>query len=67
MPQPSMAKMSMKIGYSRVPLWCGPIYQDITYGAATTATERQSDFKLTTHTPYLVLTGELYGVYYENL
>ena len=26
----------------------------------------ESDFKLTTDTPYLGLTGELWGVYYEN-
>ena len=31
-----------------------------------TATECESDFKLTTDTPYLALTGELWGVYYEN-
>ena len=31
-----------------------------------TATECKSDFKLTTDTPYLTLTGELWGVYYEN-
>ena len=31
-----------------------------------TATERKSDFKLTTYTPYLALMGELRGVYYEN-
>ena len=32
-----------------------------------TASERNSDFKLTTDTPYLALTGELWGVYYENI
>ena len=31
-----------------------------------TATECKSDFILTTDTPYLTLTGELWGVYYEN-
>ena len=31
-----------------------------------TATECKSDFKLTTHTPYLALTGELWGLCYEN-
>ena len=30
------------------------------------ATGRKSDFKLTTDTPYLALTGELWGAYYEN-
>ena len=31
-----------------------------------TTTEHKSDFKLTTDTPYLALTGEVWGVYYEN-
>ena len=31
-----------------------------------TAGESRSDFKLITDTPYLALTGELWGVYYEN-
>ena len=30
------------------------------------ATEGKSDFKLTTYTSYIALTGELCGVYYEN-
>ena len=38
----------------------------MTYGTATAATELELDFKLTTNTSYLVLTGELSGVYYEN-
>ena len=29
-------------------------------------TEHKSDFKLKTDTPYLALTGELWGVSYEN-
>ena len=29
-------------------------------------TERKSGFELKTDTPYLTLTGELWGVYYEN-
>ena len=37
----------------------GPIHHDIIYGTGITATEFKSDFKLTTDTPYLVLTGEL--------
>ena len=32
-----------------------------------TAVERKADFKLTTGTPYLALTGELWGVYCEDL
>ena len=31
-----------------------------------TETELKSDFKLITHTPYLALTGELWGVYCED-
>ena len=31
-----------------------------------TAAERKSDIKLKTGTPYLALTGELWGVNYEN-
>ena len=30
------------------------------------AIERKSDFELITDTPNLALTGELWGVYYEN-
>ena len=29
--------------------------------------ERKTDFKITTHTPYLALTGELWGVYRDDL
>ena len=32
-----------------------------------TGVELKSDFKLKTHTLYLTLTGELWGVYYEDL
>ena len=32
-----------------------------------TAPEPKSDFKLTTDTPYLTLTGELWGVYCDDL
>ena len=31
-----------------------------------TATKHKSDFKLTTATPCLTLTGQLWGAYYEN-
>ena len=34
----------------------------ITYGTAMTVAELRSDFKLTTDTPYLTLTGEIWGV-----
>ena len=36
-------------------------------GTTMTAAERQSDLKLTTDIPYLALTGELWGVYCEDL
>ena len=34
--------------------------------SAMTATERKSDFKITTYTPYLTLTGKVWGIYCEN-
>ena len=49
--------------HSQVPLWRGTIYHNITYGAAITGAESESDFIITTDTPYLALTGELWGVY----
>ena len=52
--------------YSQVPLQRGPIDHDIIYSTVVTA-EFKSDFKLTTDTPYLALTGELWGVYCEDL
>ena len=42
-----------------------PIYRDIIHGTVTTA-ELESNFKLTTGTPYLAFMGELWGVYYED-
>ena len=66
---PGNARMSdVYEEYSRVPVQRSPIYHHITYGTAITATERKSDFILTTDTPYgyLALLGELWGVYYEN-
>ena len=38
------------------------IFHDIAYGTAMPVAERKSDFKLTIDTPYLALTGELWGV-----
>ena len=32
-----------------------------------TAAEHESDFKLTTDTPYLALTGELWSVFCEDI
>ena len=49
-----------------MPLKRGPIYHDIGCVTAMTAAERKSDFKLTKVTEYIALTGELWGVYYEN-
>ena len=53
--------------YSRLPLLRVSMYLDITIGTAMTAAQRKSDFKITTHTPYLALTGELWDVYCEDL
>ena len=53
--------------YSQVPLERGPIYEDISYGTAITVTESESDFRITTDTPYLALTDELWGVYCEDI
>ena len=50
--------------YSQVPLWRGPIYSDITHGTAITVTESNSDFRVTTYTPYLALTM---GVFCEDM
>ena len=52
--------------YSRLPLKRGPLYHDITNGTAMPAPERKSDLKLTKDTPYIALTGELWGVCYDN-
>ena len=43
------------------------IYYDITYDTVITVAESQSDIRITTDTPYLALTGELWGVYCEDL
>ena len=53
--------------YNQVPLYDGPIYRNITYNTAITVAESESDFKITTDTPYLTLTGELWGVCCEDL
>ena len=46
--------------YSQVPLLCGMIYHGITYDIAITVAESESVIKITTGTPYLALTGELW-------
>ena len=47
--------------------WCGPIYRDFTHSTAMTAAEHESDLKLTTDTPYLTLTHELWDVCCEEI
>ena len=36
------------------------------YSTLVTETEHKSEFVFTTDTPYLALTGELWGVYFEK-
>ena len=53
--------------YSQVPLKHALISHDITYDTAITVAESKSDIRFTTDAPYLTLTGELWGVYCDNL
>ena len=53
--------------YSQVPLQRGGICQDITYESAITVAGSESDFRITTDTPYLTFMGELGGVNCEDL
>ena len=53
--------------YSQVPIKCGLIYHHVTYDTAITVAESESDIRITTDNPYHALTGELWGVYYEDL
>ena len=53
--------------YSHVPLSRDIIYHDITYNTVITVAESESDIRITTDTSYLALTGELWGVYFEDL
>ena len=48
-------------------LWRSLIHYDITSDTAITAAESESDIRITTDTPYLALTGELWGVCCEDL
>ena len=52
--------------HSQVPLLRGLIYHDITYDTAITVAESESDIIITTDTPYLALTGELWDAYCED-
>ena len=54
-----------EVKYSQVPLWHSLIYHDVKYNTAITVAESESDIRITTDTPYLALTGELWGVYCE--
>ena len=57
----------MSSKYSQVLLWCGRIYHNITCDTAITVAESESDIRITADTPYLALTGELWGVYCDDL
>ena len=52
--------------YSKVPLKRSLIYYDITYDTVITVAESESDIRITTDTPHLALTGELWDVYCED-
>ena len=61
--------------YNQVPLQHGPIHHHtthstaitvITHSTAITVTESASDFRITIDTPYLTLTGKLWGVFCGN-
>ena len=43
------------------------MYHDITYDTAITVAEGELDIRITTDTPYLALTGELWVIYCEDL
>ena len=42
-------------------------FEDIAYDTAIMAAGSESDIRITTDTPYIALTGELWGIYGENL
>ena len=56
----------LQLQYISVPI-ARSIYHDPTYGTVITVAESESDFRITTDTPYLALTGMLWGVYGESL
>ena len=62
-----MAISSSGAKYSQVPLWRNPIYRDFSHGTTRAVAEPWLDLKLTAHTPYLDLTGELWGVWSEEI
>ena len=53
--------------YSQMPLQRGPIYREFTRNTANAAAEYESNLKLTTDTPCLALTGELWAVSCEAI
>ena len=53
--------------YSQVPLLHGIIYHHITYDTAITVAKSKSDIRITTDNPYVTVTGELWGIYCEEL
>ena len=63
---PSFEKWYAIQVYGHVPLQRGLIYHDITYDIGITVAESESDIRVTTDTSYRALTGELWGVYWEE-
>ena len=45
----------------------GPIFYNITYRTPITLAQSESNFRITTDTPYLTCKDELWGVYCEDL
>ena len=53
--------------YSQEPLKHGRVYHDFTYSTEMAPTEHKWDIELTKDTPYLALTGEIWGACCEHL
>ena len=51
---------------SRVPLKHSPTSHDIAYGTVVTGAKHKADFIVTTDAPPLALTGELWGICYDD-
>ena len=49
-----------------MPLKHGPIWYDIAYITAVIQAEYKSEFETTKDSPYLTLTGQLWGVFCED-
>ena len=52
--------------YNQVPLSRGLISHESTYDTAIRVAECERDIRIKTNTPYLTLTGELWGAYCED-